>query len=75
MCMVVSGAQSSFVLGTVRKAKRLFATEKNCALGAKSYLAFCLLLLQVVQCGDFQCVCVHARILHFVQKGPSRQGP
>lgn len=60
MCMVVSGAQSSFVLGTVCKAKRLFASEKDCTLGAKRYLTFCLLLLQVVQRGDFFSVCVYA---------------
>lgn len=46
------------MLGSVCKAKRLFASEKDCALGAKRYLTFCLLLLQVVQHGDFFSVCV-----------------
>lgn len=63
MRMVVPRDQSSFVLGSVHRAKRLFPAEKSCALDALRYLAFSILLLQVVQCRDCFGVCTYC-ILH-----------
>lgn len=76
-CMVVPRDQSSFGVGCIHRAKRLFLTEKSSALDTLRYLSFPLLSLQVVQCKDCfgvgECVCSHTA---FCTAGPfSRQGP
>jgi len=68
MCMVVPRDQSSFALGSVQRAERLFPAEKSCALDAPRYLAFSLLFYKLLRAETVpvrECVCVH--IPHFAQ--------